>query len=189
MAERRRAPKKAQRLLWERQEGESAQAFQAFAEYRGMGAGRSLAKVSQKLGKSKTLMERWSRQWGWVKRVDAWDGEMDRLSRKELEKGITEMRKKHVAIAESMLDKSMQALGRMPVEAMAPRDVSTMVEVASKIERISRGEATERTEGKQTVTGEVRTESVCRLQSVDLSGLTDGELERLHEIIGKLDVE
>ena len=46
--------------LWERQDGETAQAFQAFAEYRDMGAERSLAKVAQKLGKSKPLMERWS---------------------------------------------------------------------------------------------------------------------------------
>lgn len=176
-------PQNAQPEPWERQEGESAQAFQGFAAYRDMGAERSLAKVAQKLGKSKALMERWSVRWQWVMRADLWDDEMDRLSRRELEKGITGMRRNHVNIAKAMLVKALQALQRIPVDEMTPKDVSTMVDVAAKLERISRGEATERTEGKQTIAGGIRTESV------NLSGLSDDELDRLYEIASKLAAE
>ena len=73
---------------WERQDGESAQAFEGFALYRDMGAERSLAKVAQKLGKSKALMERWSVRWQWGQRAEAWDAEFDRMVRRALEKGI-----------------------------------------------------------------------------------------------------
>ncbi len=176
-------PQNTQPELWERQEGESAQAFQGFAAYRDMGAERSLAKVAQKLGKSKALMERWSVRWQWVVRSDAWDDELDRQTRVELKKGVTGMRKNHVNIAKAMLVKALQALQRIPADEMTPKDVSTMVDVAAKIERISRGEATERTEGKQTIAGEIHTESV------NLSGLSDDELDRLYEIASKLAAE
>ncbi len=164
---------------WERREGESAQAFQAFAAYRDMGAQRSITKVAQKLGKSRELIGRWSSSWNWRARADAWDDETDRLSREELKKGITEMRKNHVEIAKAMLVKAVKAMKNMP-EKMSPRDVATMVDVAAKLERLSRGEVTERTEGKQTVEGELS------LNSVDLSGLSDKELAALDEIAGKI---
>ena len=176
-------PQNTQPELWERQEGESAQAFQGFAAYRDMGAERSLAKVAQKLGKSKALMERWSVRWQWVVRSDAWDDELDRQTRVELKEGVTGMRKNHVNIAKAMLVKALQALQRIPADEMTPKDVSTMVDVAAKLERISRGEATERTEGKQTIAGEIHTESV------NLSGLSDDELDRLYEIASKLAAE
>ena len=48
---------------------------------RDMGAERSLAKVAQKLGKSKALMERWSVRWQWGQRAEAWDAEFDRMVR------------------------------------------------------------------------------------------------------------
>ena len=169
--------------LWERQDGESAQAFQAFAAYRDMGAERSLHKVAEKLSKSDALMKRWSSQWHWGIRADAWDDELDRRSCRELQKGIAEMRKNHVGIAKAMLVKSLQALQRIPVDEMTPRDVATMVDVPAKLERISRGEVTERTEGKQTIAGEVS------FGSIDLSKVSDEELAALDEITGKIFAE
>ena len=67
---------------WERQPGESAPAFSAFAAYRDM-TDRSLRAVGQKLGKCRALMERWSAAWDWVDRVSAWDGHRDALRRDE----------------------------------------------------------------------------------------------------------
>jgi len=166
--------------LWERQDGESAQAFQAFAAYRDMGAERSLAKAAQKLGKSKALMERWSVRWRWVMRADAWDSELDRQSRRELEKGITGMRKNHVNIAKAMLVKALKALQKIPEDAMTPKDVASMVDVAAKLERISRGEATERTESRTELAGGLK------VNAADLSRLSDEELEMLSELADKV---
>lgn len=57
----------------DQQKGETAPAFQAFRTYLEMGPNRSLAKASQRLGKSKTLLDRWSRRWSWVERCRAWE--------------------------------------------------------------------------------------------------------------------
>ncbi len=183
MAGMKKSPQGAPPELWERQEGESAQAFQAFAKYRDMGAERSLAKVAQELGKSKPLMERWSSRWHWGIRADAWDDELDRRSCRELQKGIAEMRKNHVGIAKAMLVKALQALQRIPADELTPQDIAKMVDVAAKLERISRGEATERTEGKQTIAGEVS------FNAIDLSKVSDEELATLDAITGKIFTE
>lgn len=165
---------------WERQDGESAQAFEGFALYRDMGAERSLAKVAQELGKSKALMERWSVRWQWGQRAEAWDAEFDRMVRRALEKGIIRMRRQHVDIAQAMLMKALEALELIPPAKMTPKDIAVTVDVASKLERLSRGEATERTEGKQVIAGEIN------FQKVDLSNVSDEELAMLDEITEKI---
>lgn len=53
----------------ERQPKETAVAFEAFRSYLEMGPTRSVAKVGEALGKSKTLIDRWSSRWSWVERV------------------------------------------------------------------------------------------------------------------------
>lgn len=177
---KKKSPQEELPELWERQDGESAQAFQAFAVYRDMGTERSLVKVAQTLGKSKALMERWSVRWQWVARANVWDDELDRQSRRELEKGITEMRKNHANIAKAMLVKALKALQKIPDDEMTPRDVASMVDVAAKLERISRGEATEKTESKTELAGELK------VNTVDLSLLSDDELEVLSELADKV---
>lgn len=58
---------------WDRRTTESAPAYDAFRNYLYMGTGRSTAKVARALGKSKTLMDRWSGTYGWVARVAAFE--------------------------------------------------------------------------------------------------------------------
>lgn len=57
----------------ERQPKETAPAFAAFRVYLEQGPGRSTAKVARALGKSKTLIDRWSSRWSWVERVRQFD--------------------------------------------------------------------------------------------------------------------
>jgi hypothetical protein len=54
---------------WERQEGESDKAFDAFRVYLEAGPKRSLKAVSQRLSKSLPLLKRWSVRWKWRIRV------------------------------------------------------------------------------------------------------------------------
>ena len=132
---------------WERRESESTKAYEAFCIYRDMGRERSLAKVAEKLGKSETLISRWSYTHGWVDRAAKWDDEQERLEReiaqREQAKAIREMRKRHAKLAEDMLTKSAKALKRIPVDEIKPADISRMVDIASKLERISRGDVGE----------------------------------------------
>ena len=58
---------------WERREDETPVAYAAFTEYLDQGGDRSTEHVARKLGKSKTLMDRWSSRHDWVERSRAWD--------------------------------------------------------------------------------------------------------------------
>jgi hypothetical protein len=69
---------------WDRQKGESRQAFEAFGVYRDLGLHRSLVRTAQELGKNKALISRWSAKWRWVARVDAWDHEVQRREDEEM---------------------------------------------------------------------------------------------------------
>lgn len=174
--------------LWERQKGEPSTAFDAFRAYRDSGIGgakRSIQKTALSLTKkdgtlySYATLKVWSHKYKWRTRVDAYDADMDRQTQDELRKGRVAMLKNHVGIAQAMIRKALQALQRIPAEELTAQDIARIVDTAAKLERISRGEATERTESKQTITGEVRAE-------VDLSVLTNGELDQLGELVRKL---
>lgn len=134
---------------WERQDGETVKQFEAFCEYRDMGKTRSLQKVSEKLAKSETLIKRWSANNNWIERVAAWEDEQDRIVRIELTRDIGNMRKRHADIASAMLIKAARALSRIPDDEIKAQDVSRMVDVASKLERISRGDVGEVIEERQ----------------------------------------
>ena len=71
---------------WQRQKGESAQAYEAAKLYFELRAERSLAAVRQKLGKSKALIERWSRRWNWPERARDYDEHADEFREDELQK-------------------------------------------------------------------------------------------------------
>ena len=132
---------------WERRQEESTKAYEAFCTYRDMGPDRSLAKVAEKLSKSEQLMKRWSYTHGWVERAAKWDDEQDRIEReiaqREQAKAIKDMRKRHADLGQAMLIKAARALARIPEDEIKPGDISRMVDVASKLERISRGDVGE----------------------------------------------
>lgn len=59
----------AETPIYNRLPTETTKAYEAFSVYRDMGPQRSHEKVSQVLGKSIALMNRWSRRYNWVERV------------------------------------------------------------------------------------------------------------------------
>lgn len=128
---------------WERQPEETPKAFQAFCEYRDMGLERSLNKLVQKLHKNRTTLGEWSGKYNWVERCAAWDAEQDRIARQEQIKAIKAMRNRHAGMAKAMIVKAGRALNRIPDDEIRPSDISRMIEVASKLERISRGDVGE----------------------------------------------
>lgn len=140
---------------WERQRHESHQAFQAFAAYRDMGTDRSTAKVAQRLGKSKTLMDRWSSRWAWVSRAQAWDAELDRQNRQAQEQARRDMAERHAKEAMLLQQKILARLERLKPEELSPADLARWLDVAVKVERLSRGEPAEVV--KSQVDGQVRT--------------------------------
>lgn len=139
--------------LWERQPGEGPKPWEAFVIYRDM-PDRALRKVAKQLGKSLTIVGRWSSEWNWLERVAAWDNEQDRISRKAHTDEIAKMRKRHAKLAAAMLEKSAAALAQMSPEDMKPQDVARMVDIASKLEKLSLGDVTEVIEERDGGTAE-----------------------------------
>jgi len=165
---------------WERQEGEQSAAFAAFVVYRDALPKIGAAKVAQKINKSLSVIEAWCTKYRWKERREAWEDELDRISREEFSKGVTAMRKRHIEIATEVLDEAHKAFERIGDKAVTLTDIARAVEIAAKLERISRGEATERTENRTEIAGEVK------VSNLDLSALSDEDLKRLDEIVSKI---
>jgi hypothetical protein len=72
-------------MVFEQQPRESAKAFAAFKLYLDIGPERSLAAVGEKLGKSKVMMEKWSRKYDWPARVAAHAGHLAVVEREAAE--------------------------------------------------------------------------------------------------------
>lgn len=134
---------------WERQPDETAKQFEAFCTYRDLGKTRSQEATAEKLSKSRALVSRWSSKNNWVERVAAWEEEQDRLIRIELTKDIGAMRKRHADIAQAMLVKASRALLKIPDDEIKASDISRMVETASKLERLSKGDVGDVIEERQ----------------------------------------
>ena len=78
------------KLEFERLPKESAKAFAAFRAYLEMGPERSLAAVAARLGKSKVMMEKWSRRHRWVERVEAHGLHLAEVERLAIESQVVE---------------------------------------------------------------------------------------------------
>ncbi|MGW4073791.1 hypothetical protein ACWELB_09775 [Streptomyces asiaticus] len=125
---------------WERQSGESAQAFEAFAAYRDLGAARSVAKVAGELGKSRTLLFRWSRQYAWVMRATAYDREQDRVFLAEQRQARRDVARRHAKIAQAVLGKAVARLQALDPRELSVSELLRYFQVASEIERRAVGE-------------------------------------------------
>ena len=124
--------------LWERQKGESAQAYEAFSIYLGMGAERSLSAVAKQLSKSLPLIKRWSREKEWQERIRAYDNDIEKQARKKVIADRKAMTERHIGIAMQLQKKALEALGSLSVEDMTPKDIKEYIKMATDLERLNR---------------------------------------------------
>lgn len=139
---------------WERQSGESRQAFAAFQVYLELGAARSLGVVGQKCNKSVSLLGRWSSRWDWVTRSEAYDAHLDGLRREAREAAAqAEERKwaeRQAAQREDeweLREEFAKRLGDMlekPPTRYSNRDMALFAEIISKLGRLATELETER---------------------------------------------
>lgn len=131
---------------WERQRGESEQAWEAFQIYRDQKRGhRSQREVAATLGKTEALISRWSSLHGWVSRAAAYDNEADRLDREAKEEERRGMLARHTQLARMMQQKAIEAIRSIDVARLAnhPDSVAKWVELSAKLERGALGDPTE----------------------------------------------
>lgn len=157
---------------WDQQPSESSQSFASFILYRDMGMTRSIAKVAKQVGKGHALLNRWSQRDSWAIRVAAWDRELDREWQLEQKEARRTAAKRNAKIAQAAMAKVVTKLGSMTERDLDANSMSRLMEVASKLERLSLGESTDNVSVSGPGGGPVLHE--------DVSLLTDEE--RLHRM-------
>lgn len=128
-------PKRNDTKPWERQEGESVKAFEAFTVYLEMGDERSLRAVGQRLGKSRALIERWSRTYQWVERVASYDADVQRKAHAKAVDKRRKMVDRHISIALKMQEKALKALEQMDPADIDTKNLIAMLREATKLEQ------------------------------------------------------
>lgn len=123
---------------WERQQGESEKAYEAFSAYRDMGQDRTITAVVKRLEKSRSLIDRWKDRWNWPDRVRAYDNELEKEARAKAVKDRKAMTERHIGIAMQVQKKALEALASLSVEDMSPRDVKEYIKMATELERLNR---------------------------------------------------
>ena len=132
---RRIAVSDSKRHPWERRDGESTQAFEAFSIYRSQGVKRSHAKVAKESGKNITLMSRWSSRHDWVDRVRAYDAVISKEVVEDEKDAIVRMNRRHINESHKLQELVLQRIGKIRPEALTPTDVARWLDIAVKIER------------------------------------------------------
>lgn len=155
---------------WERQPGEHAARFEAFAAYRDAGPDRTLRGVAQRLSKSSALICRWSSEDAWQRRIEAWEQHLDKLRLEAAEQEIVDMAAQHAKVGRMMLDKveallaAHDLLDFFAAESLNARDVATWLKVAVDVERLARGVAAPSTKVAVEHSGEITHRATERAQ-------------------------
>jgi len=158
-----------ERLAFEQLPKESDKAFAAFKAYLDMGPQRSLSLVGKKLGKSKNMMEQWSRKFDWVSRVQAYANYLATIEREAIEglavEKAVDWNKVHepLRIAEWQRHKKMIKLAdemirrweENPKKMGTLEGIARILELATKLGRLAAGLPTEIKEVNTTVTGTI----------------------------------
>jgi hypothetical protein len=132
-------------VVWEQQPKESSRAYGAFCAYRDLGPRRSLRAAAEAFyGRSSAALEsqvdKWSRAFGWVERVGAWDRHLDAEARKAQEESRREMVERHIREARALQAKALERLRALCPEELGPADLLRYIVEAAKLERLALGE-------------------------------------------------
>lgn len=127
---------------WEQQDGESAEAFEAFQVYLAQPpAQRSLRNAAATLQKSDTLIGGWSSKWEWQRRILAHDRHIARGTNREIELGRAEMRSRIIIQAkniQSRVASRVLDMKQADIDNLKPSECVAMLRLAAELEMKAR---------------------------------------------------
>ena len=167
-------------MAFEQQPRESAKAFAAFSLYLSMGPERSLAAVGAKLGKSKVMMEKWSRRFDWPARVVAHGGHLALVEREAAEavvrakaadwaKRYEELRESEWKARAELVDLAWEVIRRRrskPERVGSLEGLARLLDLMSTLGRPACEVATERKEVTGADGGPIRIEIEAALDKI-----------------------
>lgn len=189
------------RLPWEKQKGESAKAFSAFAVYRDQGFTRSLTNAAQaiyevapragKVESFRSQMAAWSTKWRWVRRCELYDMAVDKRFREQQETERDRMMTEIARTGEALRMVGMLRLLGAPdpddpekmkvyplhPEKMDAQDVARFLDLGVKLGLRALGEPTEYVKGAFLIAPATLTKMVGLVADVALRYID----EALHE--------
>lgn len=157
---------------WDRQVGETSRAFAAFCAYLLLDPKkRSIAKALESSGKSRVKLQQWelwSTKYKWASRARSYDVTQTQQLREASEVRRTEMVERHAALARATLGQVVTSLNSLNANPriLTPWEIGRLLDVCTKVERLSVGLPTETTEVCASVQAE----------APDYSKMTDEEL-------------
>ena len=128
-----------ERQEWERQPRETPQAFEAFAIYRDLGSARSVRKVGAQLGKTETLMSRWSSRWHWVRRARAYDEHLQAIALVDRDEDIRRAREQNLELARVAKAKVVARLNALRTDEIQVGQLANLVKMCVELELNSLG--------------------------------------------------
>lgn len=163
-------------ILWDRQPGEGIQPYSMFCVYRDLGPDRTLLAAAHVVGRRAKSLFLWMQRNHWAERCAAFDEHNDKQAQKERAVEIREMSKRHAQAAQALLTRAVGRILTLQPNEIRAADIAKMLDVAVKSERLSRGVETEIH----------RVENAPPRAPVDLSKLTDAELDNLGQLAAKV---
>ena len=190
--------------IWEQWPGEDAEQYMKFCGYRDMAYEgnpesdlkrgffyvnrlhrRSIRRLAESLGYTAArTLDYLSGKFHWIERAEAYDLDLERRVREAREQATMKMTEEHAMLGARMLRIALARMESIPHDEISAADVIRMADIGVKIERLSRGQSTD----NQKVSGSVAHEGTVKVEvedKIDLSKLTDEELDELERIIGK----
>jgi hypothetical protein len=149
--------KNKEQNMWDRQPHESSKAYAHFCLYRDMGRDRSLRKLAQdaKCISKVAQLRRWSSRWRWVERSQRYDDYLEHQDRLRQEKERKDMLSRHAKIAVLVQSLAVKATEKLIAQVeqgngdLTASEVSRLLDVGVKVERLSRAEPAQMPELEQ----------------------------------------
>jgi len=109
-----------------------------------------LADHARDVGHPAASVRRWADLWNWQGRFLAWDRNLDQRRQNAAESALEEMTRRHIELAQQAqrivamaMSRKLKTLEESEFADLKANEISRMLDVAAKLERLSRGEATE----------------------------------------------
>lgn len=122
---------------WEKQHGESKQAFAAFSVYRDLGICRTIPIVSEKCNKTASLLYHWSSKWNWAERAEAYDKNVAEEARKLLIQERADAARQNLKIAKALKGKALEALKGLKPSKLSSSGIKDFLRLAADLEHQS----------------------------------------------------
>lgn len=125
----------AERQVWERQDGETPRAYDAFRRFRDAGPRRAVEPIADAAEVSLNTAKRWSARHLWHTRAEAWDDHCHRIEDEGRLDKLRKMHADHVKAGQIAILKAMQALAGMPANQIPAGAAARLLELGVRIER------------------------------------------------------